>query len=342
MLTATKSRKSHTEIDEAFGPEPKKQSRLPNLTYPDIRPIRAGLFDIDISEDRQRDPELRKRKLIKQFGEHGEKFDFEKFEVVTAIPRANGRFFPSGGMGRVWAVMNLLQRPDLEVPTLIRRAQGDQAEKKAFVHSQTNTVPIKDAQLFMTYGSMQGRTYDAHRAIVDELRVLDYTTVPGHGSKSLTLSATIFAGRLGQLRKAIIVARSWWFGAQLQKNSEWKHKIEGSALAAIAAFLYVYDGVVDWKRLDKKFKNTNFETIKAEAIERFIADQTTHQGRDDAQAICKELVRRYNSGLQDGRLSVADLSAIRDDFAKDVFFVKMHDIWRMFNRGEGRPEVDDD
>lgn len=331
MLDKTKH--FNLDLDELFdvsSAAPKKV-KLPNFDYPTIIPVRADLFDIDLSDHRQRDPELRKRKLIAQFGENGEKFNFDNFEVITALPRDNGRFFPSGGMGRIWAVINLVKRPDLEVPTLVKKQAGDQKEKLSFVQTQTGVSPIKAAQLFMTYGSLEGKAYEVHRAIVRELNRLGLTTVPGAGPNSITYTAAVFAGRLGKLEGAYNLARDWWFTDKL-KAGAYRYKVEGTALAAIAAMLYSYDEhIIDLKHMAKRVKDLNYKEFKSDATTQY-GNGTTHQGRDDAPALLHAMIDRYNSRRPKNLKSLAfsETMHIRADFKENApLFREMHDAWRM-------------
>jgi hypothetical protein len=314
--------------------------KLPNLQYPNIVPIRADAFDLDLSENRQRNPEKRRKKLVAQFGENGERFNFDDFEVVTALLRPDGTLFPGAGMGRVWSVVNLLKRPDLLIPTLIKGIVGDQPEKRTFVHSMTNTAPISSAELFMTYGNMTGADYELHRAYVAELNRLGLTTVPG-GPNAVTYTATIFCCRLGTLATAHDKARKWWF-ARTNSKGVYKTKVEGCAMAAVGAFAYLYGDTVDWTRAERKFGNKIFDDIKRIAVETY-TDAKSHQGRDDAPAVLKWMVRQYNTGTKPSRfklLDIAEAVKIRDDFERPdakkgvvgaKFFNEMHDAWRMFD-----------
>lgn len=327
-------------IEEAYANAAANSIRrkLPNLRYPTIVPVRADKFILDLSESRQRDPEKRQRKLTNQFGENGEKLDMDDFEVITAIPRENGLFFPAKGMGRVWSVINLLKRPDLELPTLIKQTTGDQVEKRTFVQSQTTTVPIKSAELFMTYGNMEGKDYELHRVYVRELNRLGLTTVPGHGGTSLTLTAAIFALRLGKLEEAYNDARRWFYPdtyAAGRRLGQYKHKVEGVALVVAAALRYVYGDKVDWKRADAKFTGIDFDAFKRDAL--IELEGQHHQSRDDAPAVLRWMIRRYNSNGQFRKgyekLDPSEALSIRDDFEKGCQFWKdMNDAWRMEDR----------
>lgn len=327
-------------LREAEASPPRRQ--LPNLERPIIDYVRADRFVLDLSENRQRDPILREDALKKQFGENGELFDFEKFEVVTALPREDGSLFPSAGMGRVWSIVNLLKRPDLEIPVLIKREVGDQKEKRAFVHSVTNAVPIKKAQLFMTLGNLTGKEYEIHRAIVQELARLGLTTIPGAGPHSITLTSAIFAARLGTLSEAYRLCRKWWFGDIVKSTGQYRHKVEGTALTAVAALLYTYGPYLDYDRLDQKFAGKDFNKFKADAIE--ACGNPTDQGRDDAPSVVKWMTRKYNNNPPkrgDGafkkftNMDFAETSQIREDFDRGApLFKEMHDTWRMFDRAD--------
>lgn len=319
--------------DEDIVTERKSVSKkLPNFIYPDIRPVRADKFVIDFSSDRQRDPGKRKQRLIRQFGENGEKFDFDLFEVVTAVPRPDGTFFPSGGMGRVWAILNLVKRPDLELPTLIKRQSGDQAEIRSFYHTQTNVVPIAKGQLFMTEGRLTGTKWSEHRAIVETLDGMGCSTAPNFGPNAVTLSAAVFCGRLGQLREAHTLARRWWFAAKTPKG-EYKFKVEGTAMDVCGALLYTYGpfSKAEWARLDKLFEGKNFEDLRRSALDDY--SDPDAQNRDQAPYIARKMIERFNSRQPAGkRWDRDELLQIRMDFADDPFWKDMHDAWRMKDR----------
>lgn len=321
------------EIEASSG-----KRQLPNFERPIIEWVRADRFELDLSENRQRDPELRKHRLEAQFGKHGELFDFEKFEVVTALPRENGKLWPSAGMGRVWSVINLCERPDLEIPVLIKREKGDQKEKRAFVHSVTNAVPISKASLFMTQGNLTGKDYEVHRAIVHELVRLGLTTVPGAGANSVTLTSAVFSARLGVLSDAHRLCRNWWFNATVKRTGNYKRQVEGTALTAVSALLYTFDGVLDYDRLDSKFEGKNFEDIKDDAIKAF-SPGAKPEGRELSQIIVKWMCRKYNGNPpKTGKFISLDFSQtlqIRDDFDRDSPLYKdMHDTWRMHDKSD--------
>jgi hypothetical protein len=312
--------------------------QLPNLQRPIIEFVRADRFVLDLSENRQRDPVLREKKLKKQFGENGELFDFEKFELVTALPRDDGSLWPSAGMGRIWSVINLLKRPDLEIPVLIKREKGDQKEKRAFVHSVTNAVPINKASLFMTLGNLTGKEYEVPRAIVQELTRLGLTTVPGAGANSVTLTAAIFAGRLGVLSDAYRLCRKWWFADTVKRTGNYKRQVEGIALTAVSALLYTFDDVLDYDRLDSKFEGKDFDAIKKDATSAY-SPGAKPEGRELSQIIAKWMCRKYNGNPpKTGRFTSLDFSQtlqIRDDFDKDSPLYKdMHDTWRMHDKSD--------
>jgi len=327
------------------------RTRIANLTLPEIKLISVNKLIVDLTEEAQRDAILRLKKLIKQFGENGEKFDMQRCGVLTVVRRSNGTYQVVDGAGRLFAIKELLKNNSLKVYCLILRDTGAQVEKQAFCDAKTGVVPLANGHLFMTQGYMEDtadNNYSVQRQIVNVLNKMNYTTAPGHGIKTLTLSAVVFAGRLGYLQEAYDIANRLWFQETLGNSAK---KVEGTALSALAAFLYTYKNDMTkkaWERLEKRLGKLDFKKLKATAQSKNKRniDAGLDQSRDESRALAEYMVKIHNSHLPEGmsRLSSSNLHKIQKDFAheQDWVWSYMNDAWRLKEVGEVYDVVDED
>ncbi len=239
----------------------------------------------DLAKDWQRDPIERRRHLEALYGPKGEKFSLEKAGALTVKDRHNGMYAIKDGGGRWWAVMNLLQKPEQELLCVIMEETGD---LEAFTDLNSG-MHVPNGKKFMAAGSDPENKYEYK--ICSLLKEFDLTTAPAHKHRSVKVNPVIFAHDLRVLKWTLKLATQHW----QKKGPRGIPRIEGIAIAGLAAFLFIYGDDIDEGRLDKVLSRTSYDDIKSFA-RRWLPANKEHQ-RQWAQAIARELVTQYNMQL---------------------------------------------
>lgn len=279
----------------------------------------------DLERDTQRSPEERKEHLIKLYGTRGQLWKDELAGAITVKERKNGLYAIKDGAGRWWAVMNLLKEPKKELLCVITEKTGDLEAFRAL----NAGVHISTGKIFMAKGNDPKNRYE-HR-VCTVLKENDYTTVPGRKYRTISVKAACFAYDLGFLNSTLALAKEYW-GTRTSKAGKKTHvRVDGYAIAALAAFLFTYKRLPDFslERLEHVLIRVPFTELLEGARDR-LPPRKEH-ARQWAVALCKELVARYNLGLaKQPRLKMDDISKLQEKVMKHENYVSVHrDVWEM-------------
>lgn len=279
----------------------------------------------DLELDSQRSPEERKEHLTKLYGTKGQYWKDELAGAITVKERPNGMYAIKDGGGRWWAVMNLLKEPKKELLCVVTE---DISDLEAFLALNAG-VHISGGKVFMARGNNPKNRYE-HR-VCNVLKENDYTTVPGRKYRTVSVKAACFAYDLGVLNTTLALAKEYW-GTKVSKAGKKKHiRVDGYAIAALAAFLFIYKKLPDFSldRLEHVLMRVPFIELLEGAKDR-LPPRKEH-ARQWAVALCKELVHRYNLGLAKlPKIRMDDITKLQEKLMKHENYVPIHrDVWEM-------------
>lgn len=270
----------------------------------------------DLELDQQRPPEERRGELIKLYGEQGERFSLEHCGALKVKERGRGKYAIKDGGGRWWAVMNLLNKPELKLPCVVMERTSD---LDAFVVSQ-KVVRVPPGKVFMARGNDPKNAYE-HR-VSNVLKDLGFTTTPGKGPKTVKVNCAIFGYDLGVLRTALMISAQYW--------SQGEYVIEGLALSGLIGFLYTYKDDPKFKieRLHHILKGVDYEDLK-ESARQFLPRNKEH-ARQWGPAMAKELATRYNLSLsKQPRINIDDLAGLQAKVQGHEHYPIFGQVWEM-------------
>lgn len=270
----------------------------------------------DLELDQQRHPEERRGELIRMYGEKGERFSLEHCGALKVKEKGRGRYSIKDGGGRWWAVMNLLNKPELKLPCLIMEKTSD---LEAFVVAQ-KVVRVPAGKVFMARGNDPKNAYEHY--VCNVLKELGFTTTPGRGPKTVKVNCAIFGYDLGVLRAALQIAARYW--------SRGEYVIEGLALSGLIGFLYTYkdDPKFKMERLHHILRGLDYEDLKDNARQ-FLPKNKEH-ARQWGVAMAKELATRYNLSLsKQPRINPDDLAELQARVQGHEHYLIFGQVWEM-------------